>query len=216
MVEYHSFASKGYVVLLPNPRGSTGYGEAFCEACVKDWGGADYEDILAGVDALIRRGVVDPEHVYIGGYSYGGFMASWAVGHSDRFRAAWVGAPVSNQVSMFGTGDIPLFDIYETGGLPQENMQTYIERSPTTYLANVNTPVLLLHHEGDLRCPIAQSEEIFHALKAMGKEVEFVRYPGGFHTYVTHAPSQTADRIKRQIAWFESHKPARRRRKGDG
>jgi dipeptidyl aminopeptidase/acylaminoacyl peptidase len=211
MVEYHSFASKGYVVLLPNPRGSVGYGEAFTEACVRDWGGADYEDILRGVDVLIRRGIADPERVYIGGYSYGGFMASWAVGHTDRFRAAWVGAPVSNQVSMFGTGDIPLFDIYETGGIPQENLQAYIERSPVTYLANVNTPVLLLHHEGDLRCPIAQSEEIFHALKAMGKEVEFVRYPGGFHTYVTHAPSQVADRIKRQIAWFELHKPAARR-----
>jgi dipeptidyl aminopeptidase/acylaminoacyl peptidase len=213
MSEFHSFASKGYVVMLPNPRGSTGYGERFSEACVEDWGGADYEDILAGVDGLIERGVADPERVYIGGYSYGGFMASWAVGHTNRFRATWVGAPVSNQVSMFGTGDIPLFDIHETGGIPQENLQTYIERSPVTYLGNVNTPVLLLHHEGDLRCPIAQSEEIFHALKALGKEVEFVRYPGGFHTYVTHAPSQTKDRIERQIAWYEAHKPKAKRRK---
>lgn len=213
MIEFHSFASKGYVVMLPNPRGSTGYGERFSEACVEDWGGADYEDILAGIDELIERGVVDPERVYIGGYSYGGFMASWAVGHTNRFRATWVGAPVSNQVSMFGTGDIPLFDIHETGGIPQENLQTYIERSPVTYLGNVNTPVLLLHHEGDLRCPIAQSEEIFHALKALGKEVEFVRYPGGFHTYVTHAPSQTKDRIERQIAWCEAHNPKAKHRK---
>ena len=94
-----------------------------------------------------------------------------------------------------------------------------VEHWPVTYLANVNTPVLLPHHEGDLRCPIAQSEEIFHALKAMGKEVEFVRYPGGFHTYVTHAPSQVADRIKRQIAWFEGHKtrrPSRALRHGSG
>jgi dipeptidyl aminopeptidase/acylaminoacyl peptidase len=213
MSEFHAFASKGYVVMLPNPRGSTGYGERFSEACVEDWGGADYEDILAGIDELIERGVVDPERVYIGGYSYGGFMASWAVGHTNRFRATWVGAPVSNQISMFGTGDIPLFDIHETGGIPQENLQTYIERSPVTYLGNVNTPVLLLHHEGDLRCPIAQSEEIFHALKALGKEVEFVRYPGGFHTYATHAPSQTKDRIERQIAWYETHKPKTKRRK---
>ena len=211
MSEFHAFASKGYVMMLPNPRGSTGYGEKFCEACVEDWGGADYEDILAGIDELIERGIVDPNRVYIGGYSYGGFMASWAVGHTNRFRATWVGAPVSNQVSMFGTGDIPLFDIHETGGTPQDNLQTYIERSPVTYLGKVNTPVLLLHHEGDLRCPIAQSEEIFHALKALGKEVEFVRYPGGFHTYVTHAPSQTKDRIERQIAWYEMHKPKAKR-----
>ncbi|MEO8456880.1 MAG: S9 family peptidase [Chloroflexota bacterium] len=213
MSEFHAFASKGYVVMLPNPRGSTGYGEKFTEACVQDWGGADYEDILAGIDQLIEDGVVDSESVYIGGYSYGGFMASWAVGHTNRFAATWVGAPVSNQISMFGTGDIPLFDIHETGGIPQENLQTYIERSPVTYLAKVNTPVLLLHHEGDLRCPIAQSEEIFHALKALGKEVEFVRYPGGFHTYVTHAPSQIKDRIVRQIAWYEDHKPKARKKK---
>jgi dipeptidyl aminopeptidase/acylaminoacyl peptidase len=213
MVEFHALASKGYVVMLPNPRGSSGYGERFCEAVVQDWGGADYEDILAGVDELIARGVADPDRLYIGGYSYGGFMTGWVVGHTNRFRAAWIGAPVSNQISMFGTGDIPLFDIHETGGLPQENLQTYIERSPVTYLARVKTPVLLVHHEGDLRCPIAQSEEIFHALKAMGKEVEFVRYPGGFHTYNTHAPSQAADRISRVIAWFESHRPKTRKRR---
>lgn len=211
MTEFHWLTSNGYVVLLPNPRGSTTYGEAFCEACVRDWGGADFEDIMAGVDALVRRGVADPERLFIGGYSYGGFMASWAIGKTDRFKAAWVGAPVSNQVSMFGTGDIPLFDMHEIGGTPQENLATYIDRSPVTHLTNVKTPVLLIHHEGDLRCPIAQSEEIFHALRAMGKEVEFVRYPGGFHTYVTHTPSQTIDRVKRIAAWFNSHRPAARR-----
>jgi acylaminoacyl-peptidase len=108
---------------------------------------------------------------------------------------------------MFGTGDIPLFDMHEVGGTPQQNATEYAFRSPTTYLANCETPVLLLHHEGDLRCPIAQSEEIFHALKARRKEVEFVRYPGGFHTYNTHAPSQVVDRVRRTIDWFESHAP---------
>jgi dipeptidyl aminopeptidase/acylaminoacyl peptidase len=132
-------------------------------------------------------------------------MASWAVGHTARFRAALVGAPVSNQVSMFGTGDIPLFDMHEIGGLPQEFPEEYALRSPITYLANCTTPVLLVHHEGDLRCPVAQSEEIFHALKALGREVEFVRYPTGFHTYNTHAPSQSVDRIQRTIGWYEDH-----------
>jgi dipeptidyl aminopeptidase/acylaminoacyl peptidase len=188
------------------------YGEAFSEACVRDWGGEDYEDILGAVDALIKEGVADKKRLYIGGYSYGGFISSWAVGHTDRFRAAWVGAPVSDHLSMFGTSDIPLFDIHEIGGLPQDNMETYIERSPVTHLRKTKTPVLLLHHEGDLRCPIAQSEEIFQALKAMGKTVEFVRYPGGFHRYMTHAPSQTADRVRRQIAWFERFAPAKRPR----
>ena len=210
LVEFQSLASAGYVVLLPNPRGSTTYGEAFGEACVRDWGGQDFEDIVACVDALVGRGVADPERLYIGGYSYGGFMSSWAVGHTGRFRAAVVGAPVSDQVSMFGTGDIPLFDMHEIGGTPQQNPEEYRRRSPITYLANVRTPVLLVHHEGDLRCPVSQSEEIFHALKVLGREVEFVRYPGGFHTYNTHAPSQVIDRVRRTIAWYEGHKPSGR------
>jgi dipeptidyl aminopeptidase/acylaminoacyl peptidase len=206
-IEVQSVAANGYVVMLPNPRGSTTYGEAFSEACVQDWGGKDYEDILLGIDELVSLGIADPERLYLGGYSYGGFMTAWAVGHTNRFRAALVGAPVSNQTSMFGTGDIPLFDIHEIGGTPQENPDEYAFRSPVSYMANVETPVLLVHHEGDLRCPIGQSEEIFHALKARGKKVEFVRYPGGFHTYNTHAPSQIVDRTKRTIAWYESHAP---------
>ncbi len=209
--QFQSLSGKGYVVLLPNPRGSTTYGEAFAEACVNDWGGKDYEDIIAGVDALVANGVADPDRLYLGGYSYGGFMASWAVGHTTRFRAAVVGAPVSNEASMFGTGDIPLFDMHEIGGTPQSNPDEYWFRSPVAYLQNVETPVLLMHHEGDLRCPIAQSEEIFHALKMLGKEVEFVRYPGGFHTYNTHAPSQVVDHARRIIDWYESHAPTPRK-----
>ncbi len=212
LTEFYALAARGYVVLLPNPRGSTGYGEAFTEMVVDDWAGGDYEDILDAVDSLVAKGVADPDRLYIGGYSYGGYMSSWAVGHTDRFRAAIVGAPVANLVSSFGTSDIPLFDIHELGGLPHENMAFYVERSPITHLANCTTPVLLLHHEGDLRCPIAQSEEIFTALKAMGKEVEFVRYPGGFHTYNTHTPSQAKDRIERTIAWYDSHAPKPKRR----
>jgi dipeptidyl aminopeptidase/acylaminoacyl peptidase len=209
-IEFQSLAAAGYVVMLPNPRGSTTYGERFSEGVVRDWGGRDFEDIMAGIDELVASGVADPDRLYIGGYSYGGFMSTWAVGHTDRFQATVVGAPVSNQVSMFGTGDIPLFDMHEVGGTPLDNPDEYRMRSPTTYLANVNTPVLLLHHEGDLRCPIGQSEEIFHTLKLLGKEVEFVRYPGGFHTYNTHAPSQTIDHARRIVAWYDSHAPKRR------
>ncbi|MFQ5471682.1 MAG: alpha/beta fold hydrolase [Dehalococcoidia bacterium] len=208
--DFQSLAGAGYVVLLPNPRGSIGYGEAFSEGVVRDWGGEDYEDIMGAVDTMVRRGIADPDRLYIGGYSYGGFMSTWAVGHTDRFAAAVVGAPVANQVSMFGTGDIPLFDIHEIGGTPLEDPDEYRFRSPITYLENVQTPVLLVHHEGDLRCPIGQSEEIFHALKVLGREVEFVRYPGGFHTYNTHTPSQVIDRIKRTLDWYRTHPPRRR------
>ena len=205
LITHQAMAGAGYVVLLPNPRGSAGYGESFTQACVGDWGGKDYEDIMAGVDLLVRRGVADPERLYVGGYSYGGFMTSWAVGHTDRFRAATVGAPVANLVSMFGEGDIPLFDMHEIGGTPYDNEEQYHFRSPITYLPHVTTPVLLLHWEGDLRCPIGQSEEIFQGLKVLGKKVEFVRYPGGSH--VGRTPSQAVDMMRRVRAWYDRHAP---------
>lgn len=203
---HQSLAGAGYVVLLPNPRGSSTYGEEFTQACVGDWGGRDFEDLMAGVDELVRHGIADPDRLYVGGYSYGGFMTTWAVGHTDRFRAAVVGAPVANQVSMFGTGDIPRFDVYEVGATPFDDSEEYRRRSPVTYLANVKTPVLLLHHEGDLRCPIGQSEEVFQGLKLLNREVEFVRYPSGSHA--VHAPSQQVDRMRRTLAWYESHAPS--------
>jgi dipeptidyl aminopeptidase/acylaminoacyl peptidase len=213
LVQYQALAAAGHIVLAPNPRGSAGYGEAFSTACVKDWGGKDYEDLMAGVDVLIRKGIADPDRLYVGGRSYGGFMTTWVVGHTDRFRAAVVTAPVSNLVSKIGTADIPTWYPYEVGGTPFDNLEEYHFRSPTTYLPHVNTPVLLTHSEGDLRCPIGQSEEIFTALKMMGKEVEFVRYPGGFHGVRT--PSQEIDQTKRIISWYERHAPrARSRRNG--
>jgi dipeptidyl aminopeptidase/acylaminoacyl peptidase len=205
---YQALAAAGYVVLLPNPRGSQGYGEEFAHAVVGDWGGKDFADLLAGVDLLVRRGVADPRRLYVGGGSYGGFMSSWAVGQTDIFRAAVVAAPVSDHVSMFGMTDIPLFSIYEHGGTPWEAEEMLRERSPVTYLPHVKAPVLLLHWEGDLRCPIEQSEEIFQGLKILGKPVEFVRYPGGFHAVRT--PSQDVDRMRRIIAWFDRHTPKRK------
>ena len=132
--EFQSLAGAGYVVLLPNPRGSTGYGEAFTEACVLDWGGADFEDIMAGVDVLVKKGVADPDRLYIGGYSYGGFMASWAVGQTDRFRAALVGAPVVQPREHVRDGRHPAVRHARDRGHPQENIVSYAERSPITHL----------------------------------------------------------------------------------
>ncbi len=208
-----SLAAAGYVVLLPNPRGSATYGEDFTHGCVGDWGGRDYEDLMVGVDLLIRRGIADRDRLYVGGYSYGGFMTGWTVGHTDRFQAAVIGAPVANLVSDIGTTDIPLFNVYQFGGTPFDNPEEYRKRSPVEYLPNVKTPVLLLHHEGDLRCPIGQAEEIFQGLRLLGREVEFVRYPGGFHTYNTHAPSQRLDGMKRTRDWYDGHAPSKRARR---
>jgi dipeptidyl aminopeptidase/acylaminoacyl peptidase len=204
-VQAQAWACAGYVVLMPNPRGSAGYGEAFQLACVNDWGGGDYDDLMCAVDALVKKGAADPERLYVGGYSYGGFMTTWVVGHTGRFRAALIGAPVSNHLSMVGTSDIPLFSNYEIGSTQHDNREEWVKRSPLTHLPDCTTPVLIEHHEGDLRCPITQSEEIFATLKMAGKEVEFLRYPGGFHGFDTHAPSQTVDAMERALDWFNTH-----------
>jgi dipeptidyl aminopeptidase/acylaminoacyl peptidase len=205
---HQSLAAAGYVVLAPNPRGSASYGEDFAMGCVEDWGGMDYEDLMTGVDVMIERGIADPERLFVTGRSYGGFMSTWVVGHSDRFRAAVITATVSDLVSKFGTADITSWYPYEIGGTPWENHDEYAFRSPISYLPNVTTPVLLTHSEGDLRCPIGQSEEIFATLKMLGKEVEFVRYPGGFHGVRT--PSQEVDQTTRIIDWFAKHTPRSR------
>jgi dipeptidyl aminopeptidase/acylaminoacyl peptidase len=203
-----SWAAAGYVVLLPNPRGSTTYGEAFSMACVGDWGGGDYRDLMRGVDVLVERKIADPERLFVSGYSYGGYMSSWIVGQTNRFRAAAIGAPITNLVSSFGNDDIPHVTIDEMGGTPFSVPDEYMKRSPLTYLANVRTPVLLQHWEGDRRCPIGQSEEFFVGLKTLGKKVEFVRYPGGSHGGRT--PSQDVDATRRMLDWFARHTPRKR------
>ena len=165
-------------MVLPNPRGSTSYGQAFTSACTGDWGGGDCEDILACCDDLIERGVVDGERMFVSGGSYGGFMASWLVGRTDRFRAAVAVAAVVDQTSMALTTEISDFDVFNMGGLPWSRRDEYETRSPLTYLPNVTTPVLVIHWEGNLRVPIGQGEELYTGLRLLGKEAELVRYPG--------------------------------------
>jgi len=200
---YQALAAAGYVVVLPNPRGSHGYGEEFARACVGDWGGADFEDVMGAVDKLVHAGVADPDHLYVTGYSYGGYMTSWAVGQTDRFAAACVAAPVTDLTTIWGTTDIPNFVEHEVGALPWKRPELYDKHSPITYVANVTTPVMLFHWEGDLRCPISQAEEYFQALRKLRREVVMVRYPGGFH--IVRYPSQMVDYLERHLDWFASH-----------
>lgn len=193
----------GYTVVMPNPRGSAGYGARFLSGCVGDWGGADFDDLMGAVDALIASGEADADRLYVNGYSYGGYMTSWTIGHTSRFRAAAVGAPVTDLLSMVGTTDIPHFSVHEAGGLPWERAEEYYKRSPVAYVADVTTPAMIFHHEGDLRCPIGQGEQLFALLRLAGKEAELVRYPGGFHG--VGAPSHFADQAERILAWFAAH-----------
>ena len=207
---HQALAAAGFAVVLPNPRGSTSYGQAFTSASTGDWGGGDCEDILACCDDLIERGIVDVERQFVSGGSYGGFMTSWLVGHTDRFRAATAVAAVIDQTSMALTTEIPEFAVFNMGGLPWSRRHEYELRSPLTYLPNVTTPVLVIHWEGDIRVPISQGDELYAGLRLLGKKAEFVRYPGGFH--ILRTPSQAVDYIERILAWDGAHDARRKKR----
>jgi dipeptidyl aminopeptidase/acylaminoacyl peptidase len=200
-------ATAGFLVLAVNPRGSTTYGNAFTMAVLGDWGGEDYHDLMAAVDAVAARPYVDATRLGVHGYSYGGFMSSWIVGHTSRFKAAVVGAPCIDLPSMYGTSDIGVsFGEVQWSGTRWEALALAVERSPLTYAPAVETPVLLLHGEADLRCPIEQGEQYFVALKRHGKEVEFVRFPDCSHLFlrVGH-PKMREEYLSRVLEWFQRH-----------
>jgi dipeptidyl aminopeptidase/acylaminoacyl peptidase len=207
--EFQVYAGAGYAVIYPNPRGSQGYGEAFARAVVGDWGGGDYADVMAALDEALRRHpFIDSERLGVLGGSYGGFLTSWTVGHTDRFKAACSERAVNCQYTMFGTSDIGAsFNVVELGGaLPWEDMARYIERSPLTYATNIVTPLLIIHSEEDLRCPIEQAEQLFVALKKLRREVRFVRFPGENHEMSRSGkPRHRLERFRHILDWFGGH-----------
>ena len=200
-------ATNGYIVLSVNPRGSSTYSPEFTKAVLSDWGGEDYLDILASVDELAARPYVDEDRMAVHGFSYGGFMSGWIVGHDHRFKAAIVGAMCANLHSMYGTSDIGTsFGEINWGGPYTGARDKFLHHSPITYAANVQTPVLLLHGEDDLRCPIEQSEQYFVALKRLGKTVEFVRFPDSTHRFrkMGH-PSMIVEYYRLMLGWLERY-----------
>lgn len=206
--EFQVLAGAGYAVLYTNPRGSHAYGEKFSTACVGDWGGKDYEDLMAGVDHALATGWIDPKRLYVTGGSYGGFMTNWIVGHTDRFRAAATARSISNNISAFGTSDIGWhFWGYEMGDAsPWVNPQRLVERSPLSYVKNVKTPLLILHAERDLRCPIEQAEQFFVALRLHGVETQFVRFPEDNHDLTRGGkPKNRVEHCRRIVDWFGTH-----------
>jgi len=210
---YQVLAAAGYAVVLPNPRGSIGYGEEFALAVNGDWGGEDYHDLLACADDVIGRGLGDEDRQFVGGYSYGGYMSAWMVGHTDRFKAACVGAPVIDLVAEFGAGDVGPLIAENVGGDPWDPSGILQERSPLTHLPNVNTPVFLYVFEGDLRCPPDQADAFFTGLRWHRKEVEYVRFPGGSHMSAADLaapPSQNQDRLNRTLDSWASTVASRR------
>ncbi|MEZ4520482.1 MAG: S9 family peptidase [Thermomicrobiales bacterium] len=205
--EMQLLAARGYVVLMTNPRGSTGYGQEWVAGTKEDWGGADYRDVIAGADYLAGLDFVDASRLGIAGGSYGGYMVNWALGQTDRFRAAVSQRSTANRASLYGTSDINWsYNDWEYGGTPYENHEFYRERSPLTYVENIKTPILLLHSENDLRCPISQSEEFFTALQLHGCPSEFVRFPDESHGLSrTGQPKHRVERLERICGWFDRY-----------
>jgi dipeptidyl aminopeptidase/acylaminoacyl peptidase len=202
-------ASHGYIVVAPNPRGSGTYGKEFGEAVHGDWGGEDWLDLLAVLDNVLENPWADADRTGIYGYSYGGYMTSWAIGQTDRFKAAVCGAPVFNLASFYGTSDIGhVFGDNQWGGSPLDpKVAAFMkERSPSEHIHKAVTPTLIVHGEADDRCPIGQGEEMFVGLLKAGVETEFVRYPGGSHMMLRNGPVQhRIDYYTRILAWFDKH-----------
>lgn len=198
-----TFAAKGYAILRSNIRGSGGYGAKFRQANTNDWGGKDYEDLMAGVDYVIAQGIADPERMGVLGWSYGGYMTSWVVTQTKRFKAAAAGAPVTNLWSFTGTADIPDFlpDYFQ--GEPWDVFENYRKHSPITYVGKVETPTMILHGESDERVPPTQGFEFYNSLKRRGVPTKMVTYPRMPHGPVE--PKFMMDIMQRHFDWMEKY-----------
>ncbi len=198
-----AFSANGYAVLRPNPRGSSGYGQKFRFANIKDWGGGDYQDLMTGVDHVIGMGVADPERLGVMGWSYGGFMTSWVVTQTKRFKAASVGAAVTNLMSFIGTADIPSFIPDYFGGQPWENLEIYRTHSAMFNAKGVTTPTLIQHGEADERVPISQGYEFYNALKVQNVPVRMITFPRMPHGLTE--PKMVLKSKQTNIEWFDKY-----------
>ncbi len=201
--DFTILSQAGYFVLFPNPRGSFGWGEAFTQGNVKDFGYGDLRDILAGVDEVLKTLPVDNNRVGVGGWSYGGFMTMWAVTQTNRFRAAVAGAGISNWQSYYGENDIDQWLIPFFGASVYDDPAVYAKSSPINFIKNVNTPTLILVGDRDGECPIPQSYEFWRALRALGAETQFVVYSNEGHDIAQ--PEHRRDIVKRMVGWFDRY-----------
>ncbi len=204
-------ASRGWAVLTLNSSGSGSYGEEFADSIRGCWGERDLPEHLAAVDELVGEGLADPARLAVVGYSYGGYLAAWAICHTDRFRAAVIGAPIANLESFRRTSDIGAwYTPWEMAGTEAENQELFRRLSPVNHAGRAATPALILHGEDDLRCPIGQGEELEQRLAAAGAPVELVRYPGADHLFYSRGrPRQRLDYNRRIVEWLERWVPQR-------
>ena len=197
-------AARGFAVLSPNIRGSTGYGHDFMVLNRRDWGGGDFKDVMAGVDWLIKSGIADPDRMGIGGWSYGGYMAAWAVTQTTRFKASVSGAPMTDLAMEYGAEEAGI-NPYDTWflGNPYENLPLFTERSPVTYVKKVKTPTLILCGENDATDPVEQCYQFHRGLRRYGVETEFVVYPREGHGI--REEKHRIDVLNRMVGWFEKY-----------
>lgn len=205
--DYQLYAASGYAVLYTNPRGSTGYGQAFADGIEKTYPDSDTADLMAAVDAAVAAGVADPENLFVTGGSGGGILTAWLVGKSDRFRAAASQKPVVNWTSMALTSDgTPFFGPYWIGSQPWENIQAYWSRSPLSLIANVKTPTLVVVGSEDYRTPVSEAEQLYAALKLKRVPTMLVKVPDASHGGIAARPSQSAAKASAIIAWFDKYR----------
>ena len=205
---YHQeLVARGWSVLLPNPRGSDGYGEKFYTGAIGRWGVADAPDVLEPIDALVADGTADPSRLAVAGYSYGGYLTCYLTSRDHRFAAAVAGGTVSDPTSFAGTSDLGHYLAeHEFGALPSANPAGYAAASPLAQVAAVRTPTLLLHGAEDLRCPIGQAEQWHTALREQGVPTRLVRYPGASHLFLlAGSPSHRQDFARRTVDWVQHH-----------
>jgi len=205
--EFQLFAGAGYGVVFCNPRGSSGQDTAFSRALVGDIGGPDYHDVMTAFEAALEQMPwADQARLGVTGGSYGGFMTSWIIGHTNRFKAACSERAVNDWYTMQGTSDIGSYfnrNYLGDAATIQEDLEAVLRQSPLTYAKHIETPVLILHSEDDLRCPISQGEQLWVVLKQRRKDVEFVRFPDENHELSRSGrPGHRVDRVGVLLEWF--------------
>jgi dipeptidyl aminopeptidase/acylaminoacyl peptidase len=203
--EIQLFAAAGYIVLYPNPRGSTGYGEEFGNLLFQNYPGDDYQDVMDGVDVLLKSGKTTEDQLYVTGGSAGGIMTAWIIGKNNRFRAAAVVKPVMNWISKTLTADnYDKYANYRYPGQPWENIATYMKFSPISLVGNIETPTMVMVGTADLRTPLSEAKQLYHALKIRDIDTALVEVPDAAH-FIAKRPSQLITKIDHILAWFEKY-----------
>ncbi len=202
-IELQIFAAQGYVVVAMNPRGSSGRGEEFCKAIYADWGNKDAQDVLAGIDYVVAQGLADPARLGVFGWSYGGILTNYVISQDTRFKAAVSGASISNILAGFGT-DMYVREYEFELGPPWKNTDVYLRlSSPFLHADRIVTPTLFMCGSQDFNVPLLNSEQMYQALRSLGRDTQLVIYPNQYHGL--RKPSYLTDRMERHIAWFAGH-----------